>query len=256
MSDDPVTLLMTATVAPAGGMRTMIANADARRDEYLRALTFYRGMIGHGIDRILFVDNSASDMTAFEQVAAGHPIDVMSYPGIEYPPAYGYGYGELALIQHAMDHVPYLGDGTVVKVTGRYLVSNLPKVVRASRGVDFAGDIWNRRRPWLDMRLFMWTKAGFDAILRDRYLSLRDDVNRLPPEMILSAQVLQSTDVPVRTYFFTDPKISGRRGMDGKDWGRGSLALKRIVRAATRPFILATGNYAGATRDKAVPHRR
>jgi hypothetical protein len=255
MSDDPVTLLMTATVAPAGGMRTKLADADARRDEYLRALTFYRGMIGRGIDRILFVDNSASDMTEFERIAEGHPIELLSYQGVAYPPAYGYGYGELALIQHAMDHVPGLSGGTVVKVTGRYLVSNLSQVIRARKGVDFAGDIWNRRQPWLDMRVFMWTRAGFDAILRDRYLMLRDDENRLPPEMILSQQVLQSRDVPVRTYFLTDPQITGRRGMDGKDWGRGRLAWKRRIRALSRPFMLATGRYPGVARDRAVPHR-
>ncbi|MFS0771530.1 hypothetical protein [Sphingomonas sp. 1P08PE] len=250
-----VTLLMTATIAPAGGMKTVLADVQARRDEYARALRFYRAMIGRGIDRIVLVDNSASDMAVFEEIAAGYPIELLAYEGIRYPPEYGYGYGELALIQHAMDHVPGLRDGMVVKVTGRYLVSNLTAVIAAGRGVDFAGDIWNRRRPWLDMRVFMWTSAGFEAILRDRYLLLRDDVNRLPPEMILSAQVLQSVGVPVRTYFAVDPKVSGRRGMDGKDWGRGSLALKRVARAVARPLMLAVRSYAGAARDRQVPHR-
>ncbi len=251
----PVILLMTATVAPAGGMRTVLADVTARRQEYLRALAYYRAMIGKGIDRIVFVDNSASDMTEFRAIAEGHPIDLLAYAGPAYPPAYGYGYGELALIQHAMDHVPALRDGLVVKVTGRYLVSNLARVAQSGRGVDFAGDIWNRRRPWLDMRVMMWTRAGFDAILRDSYLLLRDDVNRLPPEMILSQQVLRSAGVPTRTYLRIDPKVSGRRGIDGKDWGRGKLAIKRLVRAVTRPVVLLTGAYAGRDRDRAVPHR-
>ncbi len=251
MPAQPVTLLMTATVAPAGGMRTVLANPDARRDEYIRALLFYRALIGRGIDRIVFVDNSNSDLSAFHPVAEGYPITLLSYQGISYPSSYGYGYGEMALVQHAMDHVPELGEGIVVKVTGRYRVTNLARVVRSASGVDFAGDIWNRRQPWLDMRVVMWTKRGYDALLRDSYLLLRDDENRLPPEMILSRHILASRDVPVRTYLAVDPVVHGVRGMDGKDWGRGSLALKRRIRAVTRPFLLAFGLYPGVRRDKA-----
>ncbi len=252
MSAPIVTLLMTATVAPASGMRTTLANPDARRDEYIRAVRYYRDLIGRGIDRIVFVDNSHSDLSAFRAVTDGYPITLLSYQGISYPSSYGYGYGEMALVQHAMDHVPDLAEGVVVKVTGRYRVTNLARVVRSVRGVDFAGDIWNRRRPWLDMRVMMWTKRGYDALLRDSYLLLRDDENRLPPEMILSRHILASQDVPVRTYLTVDPIVHGVRGMDGKDWGRGSLAAKRTIRALTRPFLLALRLYPGARRDRAV----
>ncbi|MBJ6120764.1 hypothetical protein [Sphingomonas mollis] len=250
MSVRPVTLLMTATVAPARGMRTSLGNPQARRDEYIAALCFYRDWIGRGIDRIVFVDNSNSDLSSFNAVSDGYPITLLSYQGISYPAAHGYGYGEMALIQHAMDHVPELGEGVVVKVTGRYRVTNLTSVIQSAAGVDFAGDIWNWRRPWLDMRIMMWTKRGYNMLLRDSYLLLRDDENRLPPEMILSRHIMASTDVAVRTYLMVDPIVLGVRGMDGKDWGRGSLAFKRRVRALTRPFSLVFSLYPGARRDK------
>jgi hypothetical protein len=251
MATRPVTLLLTATIAPASGMRTVLANPHARRDEYIAALRFYRDLIGQGIDRIVLVDNSNSDLSAFHDVSDGYPIILLSYQGMSYPAAYGYGYGEMALVQHAMDEVPELAEGVVVKVTGRYRVTNLVKVIRSVANVDFAGDIWNRRQPWLDMRVMMWTKHGYDALLRDSYIILRDDKNRLPPEMILSHHILASRDVAVRTYLEIDPIVHGVRGMDGKDWGRGRLAAKRIVRSLTRPFLLKFGLYPGARREKA-----
>jgi hypothetical protein len=250
--DQPVTLLLTATVAPSVGVKNVISDAEQRRSEYQAALLFYRTMIGRVIDRIVFVDNSNSDLSDLREYARGYPIDLISYQGLSYPSAYGYGYGEFSLIQYAMDHIPSI-QGLIVKVSGRYIVTNLGSVIKSAKGVHFAGDIWNFRRPWLDLRVLMWTRTGYEALLRDVYLLLRDDVNKIPPEMVLSTHVLRSDGIAVRTYLAADPMVFGRRGFDGRNWGRGRLAMKRRVRAMFRPLMLALGAYPGAARDNAVP---
>ena len=103
-------------------------------DDYVRAFRYYLGTLGTTFDRIVFVDNSASDLGTLEALVAGSSmserVELLSFFGLDYPSAFGRGYGEFKLIDYAMDNAKLLQDDVVVwKCTGRYYLPCV-KVVR------------------------------------------------------------------------------------------------------------------------------
>jgi hypothetical protein len=245
-----IVLLMTATIKPRAGVKTRITDPDVRLADYQRALLYYAACIGNGIDRILFVENSGSDVSALRQAVPDPRCEFIVYDAAGHP-SYGYGYGEFHLLQYAMDR--YCDDEPnllFIKVTGRYIVRNLNRFIALARGTDIVCDIRNRRQPWADLRVMAWTRRGFDRVLRDRYLLLRDDLNRLPPEMVLSQEVLASRGLVRKTFLPFELNVVGRRGMDNKDWSMGALRLRTALRAITRPIEHAMRFYPGADTDR------
>lgn len=245
-----VVLLMTATITPKAGVKTSIADPVERLADYRRALVHYAASLGDQWDQILFVENSGSDISALRQAVPDPRCHFIVFDA-DHEPSYGYGYGEFHLLQHAMDVATDLPtDALVVKVTGRYIVRNLDSFIAATRDVDLLCDVRNHRQPWADLRVMAWTRLGFDAALRDAYLQLRDDVNGVPPEMILGRIILDSHSLSRRTFLPFELRVEGRRGMDNQDWSRGKLGLKMAVRSKTRPLEYALGIYPGARGDR------
>ena len=247
-----IVLLMTATITPRAGVKTQIADPVARLADYRKALVHYAKALENGIDQILFVENSGSDVTALREAVADSRCRFIVFDAVGDVPAYGYGYGEFHLLQHAMDVAgDDYDDALFVKVTGRYIVRNLADFIAIARRADLVCDVRNHRQPWADMRVMAWTRRGFDAVLRDRYLLLRDDKNHVPPEMILSREILRSEGLQRRTFLPFELDVAGRRGMDDKDWSRGTLRLKKATRAWLRPIEHALRLYPGAKGDRA-----
>jgi hypothetical protein len=241
------TLLMTATITPPPGVVTARADPALRLEDYRQALAFNIGMIGRGVDRIVFVDNSDSDLSTLRQVAgsAGHAdrCEFLGFSGLDYPPSYGYGYGEFKLLDHAMGHsrlIREAGDGSrVVKVTGRYLVRNLPQLLRKlPDAFDLACDIRNARKPWADMRVMAWTPGGYEAFLRGAYHDLRDDFHRVPPEMVLSKRLIKdAAKGRMIRRFPIELFVDGIRGFDGANWTSGSKLAKHYLRVTLRRMM-------------------
>lgn len=184
-------LLMTATVAPPSG-EPHLARADpgVRLDDYEAALRFYLTLADDVVDRIVFVDNSASDLARLQDVvhAAGGAKDVelLSYWGLDYPVERGRVVGETLLIDHALRSSRILAsladDELFWKVTGRLRVTNLARLVRSTpHGCDLYVDFKRYRRPWLNIRLFAMTPRGFRDLLLPRLDTMGFDV--LPPHM-------------------------------------------------------------------------
>lgn len=247
----PVALLMTATITPRAGVKTSIANPAERLADYLRALVHYAADLGSRWDQILFVENSGSDISALRQAVPDPRCRFIVFNAND-EPAYGYGYGEFHLLQHAMDVAHDLPPDTLfVKVTGRYIVRNLAEFLAVARGADLLCDVRNHRQPWADLRVMAWTRRGFDSVLRDSYRRLRDDVNGVPAEMILGRIVLESQGLRRKTFLPFELHVEGRRGMDSQDWSRGKLRFKKALRSKTRPIEYALGLYPGARGDRA-----
>ena len=130
-------LLLTATGAsPPGVPSRQRTNPAERLRDYEEALSFYLPLVDTTFDAIVFAENSASDITSLRTTARSHGVDgaveFLSFHGLDHPSAYGRGYGEFKLVDHAMNHSLALRDDAFIwKCTGRYKIKNIVDLVRS-----------------------------------------------------------------------------------------------------------------------------
>ena len=236
-------LLLTATVTPPAGMPSLQrTNPTQRLRDYEEALAFYLPLVGGTFDAIVFAENSASDITSLRQMVRCHGADsavnFLSFNGLDHPPAYGRGYGEFKLVDHAMNHAPALRDNAFIwKCTGRYKVKNIVDLVK-SRPLE--ADIYCHFRdfphPLCELFLLSFNHHGFRSVIEGSYKSLRNDV--VPGvhsnEEIAFRRLADSvsSDVTMVRRFNRTPIVEGKRGWDNSAYSgkwHPKIALRRLV---------------------------
>jgi hypothetical protein len=211
-------------------------------------LAFYLNLIGQGVDYIVFVDNSGSDISTLQDLVnrsgVSNRVELISFLGLDYPASYGKGYGEFKLVDYAMSNSRILrteqSKAVIWKVTGRYVVKNLPQVIR-QRPTHF--DIYcNFRlgltRPiskpkllrWMDLFLLAWTSTGYEAVIKNIYHQLRADQHG--EAEVRFRELLKKTPrhVTVIDRYATVPLIDGVRGFDGQNFSQGANLWKYYSR--------------------------
>lgn len=180
-------LLLTATITPLSGI-PILARTDpsARLDDYANALKFYLSLVDQCVDYIIFVENSNSDISRLraivDQANLTKSVEFIVFEGLDFPPAYGRGYGDFKCVEYAMNHSTILdsqpGDSIVWKVTGRYLIKNLCRII-ATKPSRFDVYCHCRNRPmrFAEMYLIAWTRSGYQAGLKNIYQEVRDDIS-------------------------------------------------------------------------------
>jgi hypothetical protein len=249
MERKPVVLLLTATITPSAEVPGLIRTDPAvRLEDYCSALDFYLGLLGLGIDRIVFAENSNSDLSRLRDLVQRRGeverVEFLPHDGLDFPPAYGRCYGEMRLLDYAMAHsgtIRRCGPSCIVwKVTGRYKVLNLPALIRKQpREFDVYCDMRNNGVPWLDMRVMAWTPAGYGKILRGIHEQIWEEGYRgHAGEASMYREVSEKLGQGrvVATYS-VEPRISGRRAFDNKDWSHGRQWLVYHIRAWQRTFL-------------------
>ena len=123
------TLVMTASVDPNGMADISAESCNGREDQYIRTLKFYAAQ--ECVPRILFVENSNWDLTRMRREVDSPKIEWLSLNANSYPREWGKGYGEMYIMDRAIDWIGNNGiGGIVVKVTGRFPVLNIKTMVR------------------------------------------------------------------------------------------------------------------------------
>jgi hypothetical protein len=234
-------LLLTATIRPKQGQPDLVLHdVDERLAEYRAALAFYASLAERGvIDHIVFADNSGFDLTLLSAQVSSPHIEWIGCYDLDYPTHYHRGYGEFRLIDWAWATSATLraaGEADMVwKVTGRYIVANLPLFLRCCPpAVDLYANV---SKDWMSMEIFGSSRRGYDAVLRG--LAARYKVG-IPPELTM-AQIIRSGDharCRVETRFHWPVDLVGRRGSDGSRF-RGRLApLRHVLRVAESAILL------------------
>ena len=253
----PVTLLLTATITPPTSGVPGITRLEPglRLRDYLIALEFYLKQPTDVIERVVFADNSASDVSAVQDLAdrlgGDKQVIVTSHQGLDYPPELGRGYGEMRLLDYLInDFAPLAGlppETKVWKGTGRYMLINIAASVRASpRRYDLYCDLKNKPHHRFDMRFFSFTLAGYRRIFNGRYHEMREE--RITPE---GSQFVALPEVQMREFinpylaahdpaviprFRVEPWVDGVRAWDNVAYNKGKGILKYAIRAGTRKF--------------------
>lgn len=237
------TVLLTATIVPPAGVPGL-AQADPviRLKQYADALEYYASMPVDMVGRIVFAENSGADLSSLKRLTEkqGDRVRFISWSGLDHPPACGRGFGEFKLVDHVLARPEAVGglpaNESIWKVTGRYRVLNLTRLMHtAPQRFEVYCDLKNRPMPWVDLRVFAFTLGGYDRHLRGVYPQLREDVNRVSPEVVLREKLgKELRSVAIVPRLRVEPRIDGVRGMDGRSYLDRKGMLKHRVRAISR----------------------
>ena len=251
----PVTLLLTATITPPStGVPGLVrVEPELRLQDYLKAFEFYLKQPSDVISRIVFADNSASDVSKVQELADrlghGKEVFVTSHQGLDYDPALGRGYGEMRLLDTLInDYEPVAKlppDSKIWKGTGRYMLMNIKaSVLAAPRSYDLYCDLKNKPHHRFDMRFFSFTPEGYRRIFLGLYHKMREsELTPDGPRFVALPEVqmrewvdpyLAANDPAVIPRFRVEPWVDGVRAWDNVAYDKGKGMLKYAIRAGTR----------------------
>ncbi len=232
------TLVLTATITPPQGV-TNLSRVDPgiRLDDYCRAFDFYCRLLAKGtISRLIFAENSGSDISRLRDQAEHYGVsrntEFISHRGLDYPPEYGRGYGEFKLIDRVMKSSVLIQNlqahENIWKITGRYILRNIATIIATRpHNADFYCHCRDIPIPWTDLFVLSWNKKGYDEVLDDIYLHLRESSIHGPCEQgfrkLIDERRIKSNIVK---RFRTIPQLEGYRGVDGHRYEKMNLKLK------------------------------
>lgn len=245
------TLILTATIAPPAGVPALTRiDPNLRRRDYLQAFEFYLKVPTGILGRIVFAENSGADLADFrrlgERWGGGKEVLVTGHDGLDHPPTYGRGYGEMKLVDRIMTGFAPVADlptdARIWKGTGRYRLSNIADLIgSAPPRYDLYCDLKDRPQPWFDMRFFSFSPAGYRRFFLGRYHDLREDIPPPPgqhgnnPEAVLRGAMTPHLRTPgIFPRFKVEPFVDGVRGWDNRSYVSGKNLAKYYVRSAAR----------------------
>jgi hypothetical protein len=170
-------LLMTASVDPKGMSGLSVADVAVRRRQYLATFEHYLRL--PSVHTVVFAENSGCDLSDFSRMAACFPdkiIELLSCSLNDYPRHLGKSYGELRLMDYAVEHSKYLQKSAgFIKVTGRFRFLNLEGLLNEAQ----------QRLPWVmfcdikDHPIYDWLRNGWNGHSADtRFFIVRKDFYR------------------------------------------------------------------------------
>ena len=239
------TLVLTATITPPPEA-PVLARSDPgeRLKDYLQSLEYYLSMPGDAVGRIVFVENSNSDVTPLRELAAekggGKSVEFVSFDGLDHPARHGRAYGEFKLLDHAVGHsetLRSLGDGGAWwKVTGRYRLLNLARMLAtAPASYELYCDMRDYPIPWMEVGLFSCTNRAYRRMFAGVYRELREDERNEAAEVTLRRMFDGYVKEPgVVPRFRAQPRVEGIRGKDNRNYAHGRNAAKFWLRMAAR----------------------
>lgn len=243
-------LLMTATITPPLGVPELSrVNPALRLKDYEKALEFYLPLLNLCIDKIIFAENSNSNISSLQAIVDRYgltqKVEFIVFYGLDYPPEYARAYGEFKLIDYAMANsqiIKNCSNRTIVwKVTGRYMIKNIPRIIsRKPKDFDIYCNFRTVPKPWADMFLMAWSFHGYQSCLKGIYPKLRfsNDVSSLHPEEVFIHLLDQcASQVKLRQRINPAPVIDGIRGSDSQNYLAGKNRLKTYARLAGRILL-------------------
>lgn len=242
-------LIMTATITPPLGAPGLLRiDPKIRLADYEKALSYYVKALGKTIDRIIFAENSNSNIDKLREIVSETgkecEVEFLVYDGMDHPASYGRCYSESKLLDHVMSTskiVTCAGKNDFFwKVTGRYSLLNLRAMIASRPNCNFYCDLRSYPSPWADMRFMGWTKAGYQSIYRNIAQHIREDTNGGRPGEETLYRRLHGTFSAFdgfATVLAREPLFDGVRAYDNKNWSKGRQWLVFIARQIQRLLL-------------------
>lgn len=247
-SPDGRAILMTATLTPPA---TAVARSDSatRLHDYLEALTFYLSLPTSRFDRIVFADNSASDLTPLLELAERENrdkrVELLSFQANDHNPALGKAYGEFRILDTALAASACLRpDDHVWKTTGRLRCLNIEALDRAiTKEYCLVCDLFNvpfvrsggwRDRGRIDLRLFRFQPVAYDRWFRG---ARRDGPEPFDEKSIYEIIVAARREASVCPRLPIQPMIAGISGRTQRDYLSPRQRFKDGIRGVSRRIV-------------------
>lgn len=232
-----VCLVLTSTIEvdhpeflrPGGRLETR-----QRLDDYAAALKAWITR-QDALRDIVFVDNSGHPLDELHEVvdrhaAAGKRVELISFRTVGYSATKGRSFGELDILRTALCRSKLLEQADVfAKVTGRVFIPNVDRIVRAiAPDCDIVGRL-SHNLTWLETVFVLFRKELFRQRLLPFALERVDDQARQHVERVLASACLHGIADGARWYPFpAEPRIQGRRGLDGLPYPASTLRARVI----------------------------
>lgn len=211
-----VVLLLTASVNIKDMVLTALKDAGVREQHYLEAISHYLSQTDLPI---LVVENTGHDFSGKlpAHIAESKRVEFISYAGNDFPKEKGKGYGELELMNYAMEHSSLIDDQTtIIKVTGRYRVLNIRDFIRSAK---------NPKLQKCQASYFKGHRKAFSGIftftrpfLRDYFMKNHEQINDSKGvyfEHVLASSLLEyQADGFDYSLLPSYPRIAGISGTD------------------------------------------
>jgi hypothetical protein len=264
----PSVIVMTATIQPPSNMPDSgRKDPDLRLNDYLEALSFYLDIDNKYVDRIIFTENSGSDLSQLKELVelkkSGKKVEFISFTS-KCEPRFGKGYSELYLLDKTIMESSLLAEKDVIwKVTGRLRFKNLERlIVTAPLNYSCYCDlrnlpieilrlgkiswIWNGYR-FMDTRIFSCSVKAYKRYILGQYKQIETPykhpcgdsymIENFLFEIFYTAYKNQTEIIP---RFNIQPIIQGVRGQSNCEYqsfaGRCKVNLRRISRKVL-PFV-------------------
>jgi hypothetical protein len=227
-------LLLTATINPPSDATNLArTNPLVRLEDYKRALNFYITHLSATFDHIVFVDNSLSDLTELANIVRAKQceknVELINFSGLDYPAIKGRGYGELRLIDYAMNNSRFIAsdpNAQIWKCTGRYMVRNIKSLVESTPN---NADLYCHYRNWplklCELSVISWSLQGYRTYIANSAENVRNDI--VPgvhtfEEVLFRQHLERNTNAKssIHRRFKSTPIIDGNRGWDNSNYSR------------------------------------
>jgi hypothetical protein len=240
-------LVMTATITPAPNAGVKRSSSQVRLEDYKRALRFWLSYPHPAAERILFLENSGTDLSELRAIAEienprRREVEFLSLPAREIPAGTNYGYAEmqtldeglaLSKLRHATTHM--------VKVTGRLTFPAIGNALdRIANQAPFELMIDCRKlglfRRGYDARvqLFACSHAFYERVLRGANREMNSSDVRLLEHLIYRKAIPFKGQPGYYLRFPCNIDPVGYFGFKNRRYDSPRTAISRSVRALLR----------------------
>jgi hypothetical protein len=239
--------LITSTIAPDPGVVGLQrTNVQDRLEDYIKGLTFYCECLDRNVfQKLVYVDNSGYPLDDLVSIVAARRlaarVEFISYKSTV-SPKNGRFYLELNLLNYAMKTAAFLNeahDDVIWKVTGRYLIKNIGRIIANCRNhpqYDFYVNCRNHPAGWADFYLVGFTAPAYSRVFSSNLHLYEGIVNGeeilrryLDSEAVSGLKILRRLP--------SVPRVVGVRGYDGGRYGGMVDSAKFLARSALNAVL-------------------
>lgn len=177
LNQNKMLILLTGCINPRGMTLTKLQDPKVRMQQYLDSITYY--LSSYDL-KVLFVENSNVDITPYlpESINKSR-LEILTFDGNNFNKSLGKGYGEMAILRHALAHSTFLAAHPFVfKITGRHKVLNLQSIINQflrQRDIDLLADLRDMTK-YVDSRCWGATTNFIDRVFMKYMDQVNDDI--------------------------------------------------------------------------------